>query len=151
MNRRTLSIETILANIHVIKRAYIELNRVGNRPFFGQPGVSLGQMSLLMLLHHKGRQTMGQLTAELGVSKGATTQLLEGLVEMGVVVRTQDQADRRVVYVELSESAHRRFYRGRRLTYHHAGELFEQLSDEELHQAELLTAKLAEKARDIRQ
>lgn len=48
--------------------------------------------------------TMGALAEKLGIGHGVATRLVDRLVEKGLVERTRDENDRRVVLVSLSES-----------------------------------------------
>lgn len=105
----------------------------------------------MMLLLHDGRKTMGEIATTLGVSKGAATQLLDGLVEQGFVERTQDDDDKRVIYVEVSRKGFKHLKHVRERGGKQLAELFDLLDDEELVQIEAITAKLVEKSKEIRQ
>lgn len=146
MNQRNERIEAIFKNFHAIKRAYSHGSRFSNRHF----GMTMTQASVLMLLMHDGRKTMSEIAAALGVSKSAVTQLLEGLIEKDFVMRTQDEDDRRVAYVELSRKGLRHFKRVRHGGAERITQLFDLLDDEELQQIETITAKLAKRAKEIR-
>jgi len=145
MNRQQ-RIEAIFSNFHAIRRAFSHGSRFSNRHF----GVTMTQASVLMLLMHEGRKTMTEIAEALGVSKGAATQLLDGLVEQDFVERQQDDEDKRIVYVALSERGHEHFRLVREKGGQHMGQLFEFLDDEELAQIEAITTKLASKAKEIR-
>jgi DNA-binding MarR family transcriptional regulator len=92
--------------------------------------VSPGHVQILISLS-KGPRSVGQLAEALGVSAPAVTQLVDGLVEHGMVERRHAAADRRVVLVdyvpEMREVALRLMeVRRRRLA-----EAFARLTDEE--------------------
>lgn len=143
---RTERIEAIFGNFHAIKRAYSDGSRFSNRHF----GVTMTQASVLMMLVHQGRQTMGQIATTLGVTKSAASQLLDSLIEQKFVERTIDENDRRIVYIELSKHGSRHLKHMRQKGVQQVMKVFEQLSDEELEQIESITKKLAEGAREIR-
>ncbi|HMQ09229.1 MAG TPA: MarR family transcriptional regulator [Candidatus Nanoperiomorbaceae bacterium] len=145
MNREQ-HIEAIFKNFHAIKRAYSHGSRFSHRHF----GVTMTQASVLMLLMHEGRKTMGELALALGVSKSAVTQLLNSLIEQGFIERNQDEQDRRVAYVELSRDGVRHLRRVRRGGARQITQLFDLLTDEELQQIETITAKLVNRAKEIR-
>lgn len=145
MNRQQ-RIESIFNNFHAIKRAHSHGSRFSRRHF----GVTMTQASVLMLLMHEGRKTMSEVASELGVSRGAATQLLDGLIEKGFIERTVDEADRRVAYVEMSRHGIRHLKQVRRGGMEHITGLFDLLTDEELEQIESITIKLAERAKEIR-
>jgi DNA-binding MarR family transcriptional regulator len=92
--------------------------------------ISPGHVQIMIALTH-GPHSVGHLAEVLGVSPPAATQLVDRLVEHGMVERRHDPADRRVVlvdYVPAMRDVARRLMevRRRRLT-----EAMERLSDEE--------------------
>jgi DNA-binding MarR family transcriptional regulator len=92
--------------------------------------VSPGHVQILIALTH-GPHSVGQLAEVLGVSPPAATQLVDRLVEHGMVERRHDPADRRVVlvdYVPAMRDVARRLMEVRRLRLMEA---MERLSDEE--------------------
>lgn len=70
----------------------------------------LAQMRLVTALYRESTQTinldsgesMGQLSARLGVKQNALTQAADRLIARGLAVRQQDPVDRRVVRLKLS-------------------------------------------------
>lgn len=93
---------------------------------------------------------MSDLASVLGVSKSAATQLLESLIERGLVVREQDKDDRRIAYVGLSGKGRRHLKKVRTGGTERITQLFDVLDDAELDQVENITRKLAERAKEIR-
>jgi DNA-binding MarR family transcriptional regulator len=64
---------------------------------------ALGRSSLLHTLYLAGRPlTHGEVRSELEITQGSVTFLVDGLEREGLVSRTTDAQDRRVVYVELT-------------------------------------------------
>lgn len=94
---------------------------------------------------------MGEIASALGVSRGAATQLLNGLVEQNFVEREQAAEDKRSIYVALSAHGKEHLQHVREKGGQHISQLFELLDDEELRQIEAITAKLALKAKEIKQ
>ena len=67
-----------------------------------QLGLSHAQASMLyMLLYHK-RTTVKQLSEYLGITKSAVTQLMDPLIEKGLVDRQLDPKDRRIAHLSLA-------------------------------------------------
>ena len=54
----------------------------------------MAQASLLLLLLHEQKMTIGDITKDLGVSKGAVTQLLDSLLEKDLLEKFQQEATR---------------------------------------------------------
>jgi len=63
------------------------------------------QMAAVVALARRPGATMSELAAALGVGRAAASELVERLVQKGVVRRTQDAADRRAVRLDLSPRA----------------------------------------------
>jgi len=86
---------------------------------------------------------MSQLAVAIGVSRSATSQLLDGLIEQQFVTRTQDERDRRIAYVELSESGKIQLENVWGRGMGNVTDIFEVLDDQEIMQIEAITTKLA--------
>ncbi|MCC7410863.1 MAG: MarR family transcriptional regulator [Gammaproteobacteria bacterium] len=73
-------------------------------------GVTLPQFDTLAELEHAGRPlTMSELSQELMVSNGNITGVVDRLVRDGYARRVASQTDRRVQYIELTETGYSRF------------------------------------------
>ncbi|WP_042352902.1 MarR family winged helix-turn-helix transcriptional regulator [Bacillus massiliigorillae] len=57
----------------------------------------------LEFLSAEGKQTASNLAISLSVTTGAVTGIVDKLVKSGLVKRTRDMKDRRVVYMEITE------------------------------------------------
>ena len=71
-------------------------------------GVNRTDLRCLDILDLTGRRTAGELAAEMGMSTGAVTALLDRVEKAGYVRRVRDPGDRRRVLVELTEQARQR-------------------------------------------
>jgi DNA-binding MarR family transcriptional regulator len=94
--------------IKVLPELAMSLNRdAGLHEASGAVGhrVSAAQIRALVHLAQYGRQTMGDLAEGLQITMASATGLIKPLVALGYVVRTHDDDDRRVVWVELSPQA----------------------------------------------
>lgn len=70
-------------------------------------GLSYPQMSLLFAVERLGPVATGELAATEGVSPPAVSRSLNELDRLGLVVRAQDTADRRVSFVTLTSAGRR--------------------------------------------
>lgn len=64
--------------------------------------VTLTQYRTLVVLASRGPQRAADLAADLGVQPSTVSRLVDRLVQRGLVVRRQDTADRRVVWMTLT-------------------------------------------------
>ncbi|HEX8603231.1 MAG TPA: MarR family winged helix-turn-helix transcriptional regulator [Pseudoduganella sp.] len=67
-------------------------------------GVNGAQLWIMQELAEVPGLRVGQITARLAIAQTTTSNLLEGLVRKGYVVKTRDQEDARVVKLALSDA-----------------------------------------------
>lgn len=70
-------------------------------------GLSPHQARALRVVTQGERRRLGDLAAELRIAPRSATEVVDGLVELGLVVRVPDPSDRRAVYVEPTETGRR--------------------------------------------
>jgi DNA-binding MarR family transcriptional regulator len=66
-------------------------------------GLSMSQLGALFHLHYRGSAGVTDLGAHLGVTSAATSQMLDRLVQQGLILRSEDPTDRRVKHIVLTE------------------------------------------------
>ena len=71
--------------------------------YFKQNGFSVTQIAALFLIHHKGTSSVSDIGDGLEITTPAASQLLERLVQQGLVVRSEDPNDRRLRQIALSK------------------------------------------------
>ena len=71
--------------------------------FAKQNGLSISQIAALSLISRKGRYSVSKLGGELDITNPAASQLLDRLVQQGLVFRSEDPDDRRLKQITLSE------------------------------------------------
>ena len=77
----------------------------------------------------------------LSVTSGAVTQFIDALVEKGLVKRDEDQNDRRLLRIKLTEYAGSKFSEFKRDYFAAVSRVFSSLSDEEILQMTALLKK----------
>jgi DNA-binding MarR family transcriptional regulator len=65
-------------------------------------GVTLAQCHALLEIEEAGRASVGELAAGLGLDKSTLSRTIDGLVNLGLVVREPHPSDRRVTLLSLS-------------------------------------------------
>jgi DNA-binding MarR family transcriptional regulator len=83
----------------------VEMGEIARRGLPTDVQVSPGHIQVLIALT-RGPRSVGKLAEELDVSPPAASQLVDRLVEHGMVGRHNDPADRRVVLVDYVEGMH---------------------------------------------
>lgn len=96
------TVEAMLGYFNQIRQVYAnELNKK-----VAQEKFSPNEMSVLILLsNNKTINTASQLQVILGVSKGLVSRSVEALAEKGLVDCRQDERDRRIQRIYLTEKA----------------------------------------------
>jgi DNA-binding MarR family transcriptional regulator len=108
---------------------------------FGELDLSRSQVEALFLVAHSGDAvTPGRLAEELGVTRGAVTQLVAGLLDAGLVEQQRDAADARRRVLVLSAASRTRVQEFEREVVAELAPRFDDLDDAEL---ETLAALLA--------
>lgn len=116
-------------------------------------GITGSQFFVLQKISAKGRLTVSEVADRLSVSLSAITALVDRLVQAGLVVRSRDEQDRRLVWLVATDKGKEILARcmdGRRQV---AAKYFGQLSDEdlekllEIYERVLVTLKSDEKDR----
>jgi DNA-binding MarR family transcriptional regulator len=75
--------------------------------FAKEHGVSMPQIGALIHIDHRGACGVTDVGDELGVTSAAASQMLERLVQNGLVERREDPEDRRAKRIVLTENGHR--------------------------------------------
>ena len=73
--------------------------------FAKKTGLSMSQFGTLMHLHHVGDCGVSTIAAHLGVTSAAASQLIERLVQQGLLARSEDPADRRGKQITITPQA----------------------------------------------
>lgn len=136
MPDREQSVGEVLAGVVVLSRSIAADRRT---PFDGVD-LTASQLSLLFLLAH-GQETVtpGAAASALGVTRGAVTQLVDGLRDAGLVESIPHPDDGRSRLLRLAPAERRRVAEYEREVVRRLMPTFEALSDDELHTlAELL-------------
>lgn len=109
-----------------------------------QFGLTPVHWHVLGMLHRGIIETMGDVAAKLGVSKGAATQILDVLVAKKLVRRTLDPHDRRVVRLQLTTQSQLMTDHFQQYMTEAVADLFAVLSDAEVAQLGQLIDKVAQ-------
>ncbi|NIV34572.1 MAG: MarR family transcriptional regulator [Anaerolineae bacterium] len=110
-------------------------------------GLSMSQLGALFHIHRMGHSGVTDLGEHLGVSSPAASQMLDRLVEQGLILRTEDPSDRRAKQIVLTEEGLRVLQESMPARQNWLHELAGALSDSEKASATEALEILAERAR----
>lgn len=71
-------------------------------PLLADTGLTLAQLRILFILRYRGAQSMGELARHQEIGLPTTSYHVERIVAAGLVERSQNQADRRSTFVQLT-------------------------------------------------
>lgn len=83
-------------------KIYMHRSMQDFKRFMEETGLSFSQINILMRLFHGGMSGVSQIGDQLGVSDSAASQMVDRLVGMGLIQRTEDPQDRRAKCLELT-------------------------------------------------
>jgi DNA-binding MarR family transcriptional regulator len=66
-----------------------------------QDGLSMPQIYALMYLYHEGQTRISDIAGLMDVGKAAASQLVDRMVQQGLVERVEDESDRRAKKIRL--------------------------------------------------
>lgn len=117
---------------------------------FSPPGfddsapVTPSQLRVLMVLEERNGSSLKEIAQTLGITSSAATQLVDGLVVNGYVIRKEDPMDRRKMTITISDKSKKQIEKMKQQGISQFLELFEALSDEEFDQFLSLHMKVVE-------
>jgi DNA-binding MarR family transcriptional regulator len=95
-------------------------------------GFSLPQVGLLMRLYHGGRCEVHDIGEHFAITSAAASQLVERLVQAGLVERSENPADRRARQIALTAKGRSLVVRGIEQRHRWVDELASRLTTEEM-------------------
>ena len=99
--------------------------------FARESGLSMSHFGAIFYIHRCGSCGVTEIGEHLGVTSAAASQMLDRLVDQGLVLRTEDQQDRRVKRIELTPKGQGVFEGGIQARQGWLDELADTLSNEE--------------------
>jgi DNA-binding MarR family transcriptional regulator len=94
-------------------------------------GLSMPQFSILMQLHHKGVCGISDISDRFDITSAAASQLVDKLVQSGLIKREEDPHDRRAKLLNLTDKGKELVQQGMEERYRWVDQLSERLTAEE--------------------
>jgi DNA-binding MarR family transcriptional regulator len=145
MSSRKQYIAAIMESMHAVRRALIL--RHASKFSLGKHekmSITPSQWAVLSIVMEKGTTGVKELARSLGITSSATTQLVDGLVARGYLVRKSNVHDRRALSLELSEKKKKEMGALKKHMMGHFAAMFEALDDKELAHYARLNKKIVE-------
>src|SRR5687768_11751 len=99
--------------------------------FAKSTGLSMPQFSILMQLHHKGVCGVSDISERFDITNAAASQLVDKLVQSGLIQREEDPQDRRAKLLDLTDKGQDLIQQGIEERYRWVDQLAERLTAEE--------------------
>ena len=139
MTQRKKIIEELLHSLHAMRRklmvGYIEKKELT---------ITHSQGFVLRFVAEHSLTNVKTIAEALHITSSAATQLIDGLVDKGYLLRTDSARDRRVISLSLSPKAKKMFKGFKEQGLQKMTELFNVLTDEELKAYAALNKKISD-------
>ena len=99
--------DPFIATIHEWMELFMHRSMRGYMHYAREKGLSRSMIGTLFHLSHRDHAGVTDLGDHLGVSSAAASQMLEHLVEEGLILRSEDPDDRRMKKITLTEKGTR--------------------------------------------
>ena len=139
MINRKETIEDLLQNMHAMRHKFMAGYAAKK-----DGAVTPSQGFVLHFVAQNKLANVKAISQALRTTSSAATQLIDGLVDKGYLVRNANPDDRRVVSLSLSEKAKKLFKEFKEQGLQRMTKLFNSLTDEELAQYAKLNKKIVE-------
>ena len=127
----SLDREGLIAELRRLSAAMRSSRAPGVRPFM-EVDLTVPQLRVVFLLAEAGPMRMSPLAQELGITLSACSHLVDKLVSAGLVARSEDPGDRRVVRCSLTDEGQALGQRLRQAHPFERPEFLDRLTVEEL-------------------
>jgi DNA-binding MarR family transcriptional regulator len=127
MISRVEQLEEIFEGFHALRHKVV-FKKLISAP---SPRITHSQWLALAVIARTNKPTIKDIHTALGITSGATTQLVNGLVSKGYVIRKINAADRRAVALELSPTAKKFFRKVEGNVIRHLAQSFSTLNNKE--------------------
>ena len=114
-------------------------------------GLTIGQLRLLSVLAINESRTVGELADDLGVRPPTATGMTERLVRQGLIERSGDPADRRIVRIMLTEQGRRAMREIEDAGRGFLAPIFERLGPQKVHELIAIFDEFVKAARAIQE
>lgn len=112
-------------------------------------GLSLAQLGAMFHVYHKGACGVSDIGSDLGVTNSAASQMLERLVQLKLITRSEDPGDRRVKQIVLTDKGHEILSESNKVNHAWLENLVKTMTVEEQDQVRSALVTLIDKAQQL--
>ena len=117
--------------------------------FAKDKGLTMAQFGAMIQIYHKGGCGVSDIGSDLGVTNSAASQMLERLVQLKLITRTEDPTDRRVKLIVLTDIGRQILKEGNLANRNWLEDLANTMNPDEQEQVNNALVTLIEKARQF--
>jgi DNA-binding MarR family transcriptional regulator len=117
--------------------------------FTKDKGLTMAQFGAMIQIYHKGGCGVSDIGSDLGVTNSAASQMLERLVQLKLITRTEDPTDRRVKLIVLTDKGRQILKEGNLANRNWLEDLARSMNPDEQEQVNNALVTLIEKARQF--
>ncbi len=143
MTDRTQKIKELMEGFQALRRS-MTIRHTGSGD---TPRITASQWGVLMCIGQREESTVKSVAEALRITSSAATQLIDGLVASGYVVREEHAEDRRRVTLTLSSNMKRQIETMKKKRVQQFLTFFKALNDEEFDQYIALNKKISDQFR----
>jgi DNA-binding MarR family transcriptional regulator len=112
-------------------------------------GLTMGQFGALLHIRHKGACGVSDIGNDLGITNSAASQMLERLVQLNLITRSEDPNDRRVKQILLTDKGQQTLQESDRVFQNWLEDLARTLTPAQQDQVRNSLLMLIDKARQL--
>jgi len=88
-------------------RKILRTTELNSKRLMRETGLTPSQLIFLQMLEDEREQTAGYVAGRMGITQATTTALLQKLEARGMIQRRKGEADRRQVWLSLTDAGHK--------------------------------------------
>jgi DNA-binding MarR family transcriptional regulator len=136
--KRAQLLQNILENFSRMKREMMVNAHTHQVPM----GVTYSELIIIRQVYDHSGAGVKDIADNMCVSSSAVTQIVNKLIEKGLLIREDDVEDRRHLKLSLSENMKTEYEKIMKQQYEHMAQVFSSLTDEELEIFSKLSGKI---------
>ena len=141
--------DNFVSTFHEWLDIFMHRSRHGFIQYARESGLSMSMIGALFHLHRQGTSGVTDLGDHLGMTSAGASQMLERLVQQGLIKRSEDPDDRRVKQIVLTEQGCQVLEEGIRARYDWLQDFMKNLTPQEKEQITSAMNLMIEKANQI--